>query len=538
MSVAAIEPATSAPQNRIDLLVGKNYELKLNQSMQNLFAEIHEETLDLSHFIHVFYELMQAKLDPPLESIWVYAGLTFRSRNPLKDDLLDRMAASKELFQLLSSCSVSCGSSKCIALLTPVVFEVYKLVVKLFGKDLALKRERKAMREIMSLVEGILGYIIVCCSKDSIDEWGSLGSNSTTSFAELVRIWIGSNNGIEAFLPLLSGETIKWLSDGKFCVGQLAGVVIAEVFLLELCLKFRAGIAREELRSWAVGSISGFRSFFFFETLVRILLERVLAVTSLLSSEDEVLLRNVLYDAVILVEYSFLSPERAISIPAEHMKCLAMARLIITYEAIELFRGGGDQKRAISYIDAFSNSLLPSQIIKWGSSQIVLEEKLNISSGSSPKALIKWLLNLEDRGIKVFDDSISKYRTKLVLDVFKADLEQPASKLEDQKVDDDTLFTIDNNGADEDTDEDKMEQSMSAAFVAAAHTMKLAENGGRKRKEGRSAENQKIKFVKYDLCQNSVSVRARSTIVRNDGSDSESEVENPISDEDTETKEF
>lgn len=56
------------------------------------------------------------------------------------------------------------------------------------------------------------------------------------------------------------------------------------------------------------------------------------------SSEDEVLLRNVLYDAVILVEYSFLSPERAISIPAEHMKCLAMARLIITYEAIELFR--------------------------------------------------------------------------------------------------------------------------------------------------------------------------------------------------------
>ncbi|XP_041006715.1 uncharacterized protein LOC121251512 [Juglans microcarpa x Juglans regia] len=538
MSVAAIEHASSTPQNCIDLLVGKNYELKLNQSMQNLFAEIHEETLDLSHFIHVFYELMEAKLDPPLESIWVYAGLTFRSRNPRKDGLLDRITASKDLFQLVSSCSVSCGSSKCIALLTPVVFEVYKVVVELFGKDLALKRERKAMREIISLVEGILGYINVCCSKDSSDECGSLGSNSTTPFAELVRIWIGSNDGIEAFLPLLSGGTIEWLNDGKFCVGQLAGVVIAEVFLLELCLKFRAGIAREELRSWAVGSISGFRSFYFFENLVRILLERVLTVTSLLSSEDEVLLRNVLYDAVILVEYSFLSPERAFSIPAEHMKCLAMARLILTYEAIEFFREGGDQKRAISYIDAFSNSLLPSQIIKWGSSQIVLEEKLNRSSGSSPKALIKWLLNLEDRGIKVFDDSISKYRTKLVLDIFKADLEQPASKLKNKKVDDDILFTIDNNGADEDTDEDKMKQSMSAAFVAAAHTMKLPEKGGRKRKEGKSAENQKIKFVKYDLCQNSDSVRSRSTIVSNDGSDSESEVENPLSDEDTETKEF
>lgn len=56
------------------------------------------------------------------------------------------------------------------------------------------------------------------------------------------------------------------------------------------------------------------------------------------SSEDDVLLRNVLYDAVILVEYSFLSPERAINIPAEHMKSLAMARLIITYEAIKFCR--------------------------------------------------------------------------------------------------------------------------------------------------------------------------------------------------------
>lgn len=102
-------------------------------------------------------------------------------------------------------------------------------------------------------------------------------------------------------------------------------------------------------------------------------------------------------------------------------------------------------------------------------------------------------------------------------------------------MDDDILFTIDNNGADENTVDDKMKQSMSAAFVAAAHTMKLAENGGRKRKEGKSTESNKIKFVKYDLCQNSDSVRTRSTIVSNDGFGSESEVENPVSDEDTET---
>lgn len=56
------------------------------------------------------------------------------------------------------------------------------------------------------------------------------------------------------------------------------------------------------------------------------------------SSEDEVLLRQVLYDAIILVEYSFLNPERVIHLPAEHMKSIAMKRLIVTHEAVEYFR--------------------------------------------------------------------------------------------------------------------------------------------------------------------------------------------------------
>jgi hypothetical protein len=48
----------------------------------------------------------------------------------------------------------------------------------------------------------------------------------------------------------------------------------------------------------------------------------------------------------------------------------------------------GDQMRAISYINAFAGSHLPSQIIKWVTSQIGLEENANRSNGSSPKALI------------------------------------------------------------------------------------------------------------------------------------------------------
>ncbi|XP_059433323.1 uncharacterized protein LOC132166512 [Corylus avellana] len=286
MALTLIEPTNSTTeQNRNCPITGKNYELKLNESIRNLLAETHKEAPNFSHFIHVFRELMQTQYDPSLESIWVYAGLTFRSRNLPKDDLLDRISASKDLFQLVSACSVSCGASKSIALLAPVVFEVYRVVVELLGKDSALKRERKAMREAKSLVEAILGYINVCCCKDDGEQ---CGSNMMTPFADLVRIWIDSNGGVESFLPLVSGEVCERLSVGGCGVGHLAGVVIAEVFLLELCLRFRAGIVREELekelRSWAVGSITGLGNFYFFETLVRMLLEAVLPVTSLLVS--------------------------------------------------------------------------------------------------------------------------------------------------------------------------------------------------------------------------------------------------------------
>lgn len=56
------------------------------------------------------------------------------------------------------------------------------------------------------------------------------------------------------------------------------------------------------------------------------------------NSEDEGLLRKVLYDAIILVDYPFLDPKRAIHIPAHHMRSLYLTRLIVTHEAIEYLR--------------------------------------------------------------------------------------------------------------------------------------------------------------------------------------------------------
>ncbi|KAK9275559.1 hypothetical protein L1049_022826 [Liquidambar formosana] len=341
MEVALIEPANSL---NINLLTNESYELTLNQSIQNLLHEHRKGISEFSSFLSNFYDLMQARVDPPLEAIWVYSALSFRSSNFKKDDALNRISIAKDLFQLSSACSASCSSSKSVALLAPVVFEVYNSVVELLGKDLSLKREKKAMRAAVSLIEVILGFISVCCGKDSSEEDGNW-VGLIASFSDLVCLWMEGNGegkeGLDSFLPLAGEEVCRGLSEGGCDVSYLAGVVIAEAFLMRLCLNIRVGLARremeKELRNWAVGSITGFRNYYFFETLARMLLEPTLPVTSLLNSEDEDLLRRVLYDAVILVEYSFLNP-RVIQPPAERMKSLAMTRLIVMHEAIEFFR--------------------------------------------------------------------------------------------------------------------------------------------------------------------------------------------------------
>lgn len=516
-------------------IIEENYGLAFHQSMQQLVDEMHKETLNLSHFINVFYRLMQSKVDPPIETIWIYSALSFRSRKTANQDLSDHILIVKELFQLISRCSGPCSASKSIALLAPVVFQVYNLVVELLGKDLGARRVKKAAKEAKSLIGEIIGYVSVCCGKDVSKE---SDSNLSVSFLDLASLWIDGNDGFKGFLPLTSDEIYKEISVGGSTVAYLAGVVISEVFLLKLCLDLRIGNRGEELekelRSWIVGSITGLQSFYFFETLMRMLLEPALPVTSLLSSEDESFLRRILYDAAILVEYSFLSPEKAVNITANHVRDLAVKRLIITHEAIELFRKSGDQKRAIAYSSSFSNSGFRTQIIQYITSQVGIGEEASRLKGASPKALIKFLLNLDGQGIRLFDDTISKFHAKLAFDDSKSDYEQLAFKPGGKKADAD-LFYIDNKGEEENLGEDDKEvnESMSNAFIASAQRMRLTENGGKKRKEERNArKKKKIKLLKHTLSDTSDSDEERSTSASDDDSGSESEVENPTSDED------
>ncbi|KAF5748502.1 hypothetical protein HS088_TW04G00457 [Tripterygium wilfordii] len=520
-----------------DILIGENYDTALQLLIRELLDEIQSNASDFSGFIDRFYELIQARIDPPLESIWVYSALTFRSRKISDEDLSSRVLAAKDLFQFISSCSSSCSSAKSIALLAPVVLETYKLVVELLGRELGSKREKKAKRVVKSLIDGILGNISICCGGDLSED---NDSDLIVGFADLVRLWIDSKN-LVSFFPLVSSDIIRREVGMEGCdTDCLAIMVMVQAFLLKLCLNLRLGFegleSENELRNWVVTSINGFKRISFFENLVRMLLEATFPATSLVSSEIGVLLRRILYDAVIMVDYSFLKPERSVQLPAEHVKSLSLSRLIITHEAIEFFRNNGDLRRAISYTGAFSSSQLPSQIIKLVTGQVGMQEEASRLDGSSPKGLLKWLINLEDQGVRVFDD-VLKHHAYSVVNNAESEDTVPSSEVDKKKVNEELLFYID-KGEEKDGDEDEGDketnESMSAAFIAATHTMKLRADRSSKRKDGGSSKtkkNKKIKYQPHDIHDGPDSMRPGLLSAGDDDSNSESEVENPLSDD-------
>ncbi|CAA3012014.1 Hypothetical predicted protein [Olea europaea subsp. europaea] len=169
---------------------------------------------------------------------------------------------------------------------------------------------------------------------------------------------------------------------------------------------------------------------------------RLEARTSM-NSADEVLLRKILYDALILVDYSFLAPGSLAQLSAKHTKNITLGKLMVTHEAIEYFRECADHNKATTYSNAFASSSLPSELLKWIKNETGNEVTNSGPKGSSPKAFLRWMLNIENRGIRIFDEDMSKFHAKLISNNLKEDLEMLGNKGEGKTLDTDLLH-IDN----------------------------------------------------------------------------------------------
>ncbi|XP_057959210.1 uncharacterized protein LOC131151806 isoform X3 [Malania oleifera] len=515
----------------------RQHELMLQESIDHFLSEFYKFQPDFSGLSSVFARLVQTMHDPPLEIIWFYSALTFRS-NSAADDPLARVSVVKDLFQLLVSCSASCNGVKRVALLAPVIFKLCELVT---SENIFWLR-----REIDCFVEGIVSYITMCCCQDSENDDGSV--HLTGCFVDLLRVWTvdqGEENrnfeeALRLFFPLVSEGVRQGVGVG--CgAGYLAGVVTSEAFLLLFCFKFGSGGPKAELQknllSWASDSIIGFKNWYFFDIILRTLLDPILPVTSLLSPEDEVLMRRVLYDTMVMIEHPFLDSD-SVLLPANCLKNLAITWLLVADDAVQFIRKHGDQTKAISYIDAFTESRLISQLIEWISNHAGMKQKLGRPNVSTPADLIRWLLILEDQGVRLFDH-IFKFHDKAI--VYKSRADQEFSVFEPDIRSLDNVF-LPNDSKGEEKVEVVVDQatvgSVDAVFLAATCTSKLTgADRRRKRKEGDRVEGKtQAKFVKYHLDEMSIGQKFLSS-GDEDGLSSGNEVENLVSDEDMEDME-
>lgn len=146
--------------------------------------------------------------------------------------------------------------------------------------------------------------------------------------------------------------------------------------------------------------------------------------------------------------------------------------------------------------------------------------------------LTEWLVDLEDKGFKVFGENVSRIRERLMYDEVKNGYQ---SRMTHSDAD---LFFIDKQSGGEvmDTrageDEEAVEmETADNAFMAAAQSMKAMANGMRKRKDCGAEDSNVVKFVKYKVEDSSVKDYFLSA---NNGMSSGSEVENPQSDDEME----
>ncbi|BAT82528.1 hypothetical protein LR48_Vigan07g259000 [Vigna angularis] len=483
---------------------GNPYEHMLKESINRFFAEHSRGVTNFSDFTSIFSRMLHATPNPPIPILWFYAALEFRAaREPSR--------SVRDLFQLLVSCTGACGSTKRIAALAPLVFVLHRLAL----------RQREFRSEVESLVEGVVSYCSIYCGKEVCN-----GDVAVLEFGDLIKVWMVDDDGgggggggvfgdcaVEGFFPLVSEEFRKGIMRG--CeVGILAGVVMCEALLLKLCLAFEKGLSRAELEknllASAVQTITGFRSFRFLDTLFRMMLEPVFPVTSLLGSENQVLLKEVLYNSVMMIDYSFINPQAEFSLYANSLKDVAITWLFVAELAVQSAREKGDQGKAMSYINAFCRSCIPSQLINWVTNQNCIGRKITRPNVSTPIALIKWLLVVEEQGISVFAGETAKQmdlmfkanfftsRTECLLPVIKHFFNNL----------DKNLFSM--NGEAEadklDGDIDMPDSVETASLAAAADDLSSVIDGTRKRKEGIEDDTNKtpLKYMRCHIHETSV----------------------------------
>ncbi|KAG6409560.1 hypothetical protein SASPL_127600 [Salvia splendens] len=434
----------------------------LKRSIHNFLVECPKMVSNLSGLVSLYRGLIEKLKDPPLDIVLFYGAVVFHAYKSSSLPPPGILLVAEDLLELVNESSSLFTALRKVAVIAPIAYLLYHLELNFSARDPSLREE------IGITVEGMVNYISICCSQYT-EEGGQESEYLGGYIMDLVRVWMvdpardcDKINSWEFFFPTLDNDSQPEVA---VYLGYLAGVVMNETLLLRLLLKISPAIDREDLQknmlNVAIQTIKGFQNFYFLECcsspdmLLKMLSGPTLPIVASMSNVDGVLLHKVLYDAVILVDYSFHSG-RWVQSSVSQLKKLALAWVLAADRAIEFARAAGDQPRAISYLNAFKECQLVAELIKWVCNQARIFYFNTIPDVTNPRALIResshllysllyfsfsfprfivvlaifqlllylmynrkllcaeWLLVLNAQGIDIFDHSMAKLYAKAV----------------------------------------------------------------------------------------------------------------------------
>ncbi|XP_061374742.1 uncharacterized protein LOC133316959 [Gastrolobium bilobum] len=218
----------------------------------------------------------------------------------------------------------------------------------------------------------------------------------------------------------------------------------------------------------------------------------------------------------MMIEYSFINPQAGGSLHANKLKDFAVTWLFVAELAIQFAREKGDQGKVMSYVNAFCRSCIPVHLINWVTSQSAVSRKISRPNVSTPIALIKWLLVVEEQGLTVFSGETVKHLAKANFFPSRTECTLPVIKHVFNNMEKNLFLNSLHGGTEADKDDGDIEMLDTVDTVSLAADDRVSttsSDGTKKRKEVIEDDNKtQVKFMRCQIHEKSL--RENSFIFR------------------------
>lgn len=358
--------------------------------------------------------LLQSRANPPLSLFWSFAVSERRvlTNGEAKVALDSEVATAHSVLQSLK-CMTSgfCDGPTAIATMAPIVRIAFETLVILCssecknGADMTVKENAKLWGSLSTLIREVSGFIALCHHKGCPAPGGLFKAPSVCLGLDK---WIAEGTEFSSLFPFastsLESSIKKNISSVEtiFTLGVLVEVEVALLRLIADAVQERP-LGRSELEKKLKHDLIVYGKFLVSSgVMLDALLEPPLPVLSILSEDEESLLRGILGEMVVtrFPDSEMFNHENGPSPPSKlgaQNECdVFLKRLSIARKTAEYFRSKNEHLRASDLLSSLRRQSAPSQLGDWLGGRSVVKIWITTAVLNNPQALLDWLLNAEE----------------------------------------------------------------------------------------------------------------------------------------------